>query len=202
MNTYNLRLDLSKDPLYTRPNEAGGVTLRQGDRSGCTIVADLYDHGERFTTSGLSAYFVMDLPDHAHYYREQATYSAGTVSVTVDERYAASVAGWTDNAYFELLQGGTVIASTQSFRVHVLADARAGHTAGETYDSAISELMGDLADAIAAAEAATGSVETAIDNADAAAERANAAAAHMGYNAYLDWDEEGGTKYLSIYLPD
>lgn len=163
MNTYNIKLDLEKGPLYslgTLGGESGVVTLRQGDKQGCRINADLYDHGERFIQTGLTAFFVMDLPDHTHYYRAQATYSDGTVSVIVDESYAASAPGNTDNAYFELMQGSTVIASTQSFRVRVLKDARDGKSVPESYDSAIQE---------------------AIDNANAAAEEAREAAGGTPY---------------------
>ena len=198
MNTYHLDLDLQKGPLYNLGNlgsDYGGVTLRQGDRQGCTIIADLYDHGERFTQTGLTAFFVMDLPDRTHYYRAPATYDAGTVTVLVDESYAASVPGNTDNAYFELLQGSTVIASTQSFRVRILKDARGGKTAGETYDSEIQE-------AIDAANTAAANVATAIANAEIATQRANEAASRMGYNAYLDYDEVDGIKYLSVITPD
>lgn len=198
MNTYHLDLDLRKGPLYSLSSltsDYGGVTLRQGDKQGCTIIADLYDHGDRFTQAGLTAFFVMDLPDHAHYYRAPATYSAGTVTVEVDETYAASVPGATDNAYFELLDGSTVIASTQSFRVTILRDARADKTAGETYDS-------EIAQAIAAANAAAESVATAIADAEEATRKANEAASHMGYNAYLDYDEVDGIKYLSVITPD
>lgn len=205
MNTYHLDLDLQKGPLYNLSNlgsDYGGVTLRQGDKQGCTIIADLYDHGERFTQTGLTAFFVMDLPDRTHYYRAPATYDAGTVTILVDESYAASVPGNTDNAYFELLQGGTIIASTQSFRVRILKDARGGKIPGETYDSEIEQVLEDIADAIDAANEAAGSVNTAIANAEEATRRANEAAVHMGYNAYLDWDVVGDKSYLSVVIPD
>ena len=147
MNTYNLKLDLAKD-YYGSTVPTVGVALRQGDKQGCTIVADLYDHGERFTQAGLTAYFVMELPDHAHYYREAATYSAGTVSITIDETEAASVAGTSDNAYFELLDGDTVIASTRAIKVLVLPDARGGKHPGETYETETAALIAQLQDLI------------------------------------------------------
>ena len=202
MNTYNIKLDLAKGYNNSLGNDYGGITLRQGDKQGCTIVAELYDHGERFTQAGLSAYFVMELPDHAHYYRAAATYNAGTVSVTINEQQAASATGASNNAYFELLDGSTVIASTRSIRVLVLPDARGDKTPGETYDTLIDEALEDLADAIAAAEAAAGSVGDAIEAAEIATQKANEAADRMGYNAYLDWDVVGDTSYLSVVVPD
>lgn len=201
MNTYHIKLDLAKGYTNSLGNDYGGVTLRQGDKQGCTITADLYDHGERFTQAGLTAYFVMELPDHAHYYRAPATYSDGTVSITIDEQQAASATGTSNNAYFELLDGDTVIASTRSIRVLVLPDARGGKTAGETYDSAISQLMQDLADAIDAAEDAESDVADAISDAEDATQRADEAASRMGYNAYLDFDTVGDVAYLSVVVP-
>lgn len=165
MNTYNIKLDLKKEPLYslgTLGGESGVVTLRQGDKQGCRINADLYDHGERFKQTGLTAFFVMDLPDHAHYYHAPATYSDGTVSVIVDESYAASVPGNTDNAYFELMQGSTVIASTQSFRVRVLKDARDGKSVPESYDSAIQDAIDNANDAAEEAREAAGGTQVAV----------------------------------------
>lgn len=175
MNQYNLNLDLDKGPLRSLGSDYGGVTLRQGDRQGCVIAADLYDHGVRFTTAGLTAFFVMELPDHAHYYCAGCTYSEGTVSVTVDERYAASVPGKTVG-YFELRQGDTVIASTRSFGVTVLEDAREGHTAGESYDSRIDDLIAALTAALAAAQAATADATSAATSATSAASSATSAA--------------------------
>lgn len=193
MNQYNLNLDLDKGPLRALGSDYGGVTLRQGDRQGCVITAHLYDHGVRFTTAGLTASFVMELPDHAHYYCATCSYSAGTVSVTVDERYAASVPGKTVG-YFELRQGDTVIASTRSFAVTILGDAREGHTAGESYDSRIAELIAELTAALAAATEATAAAQE-------ATRRADEAAARMGYNAYLDFHEVEGKRYLSVVVP-
>ena len=202
MNTYHLKLDLAKGFNNSLGNDYGGVTLRQGDKQGCTIVADLYDHGERFTQAGLTAFFVMDLPDNLHYYYAPATYNAGTVSVTVDETYAASAPGTSPNAYFELHDGDTVIASTRSIKVLVLPDARGDKTPGETYDNRIEQALEDLADAVDAAEAAAGSVGDAIEAAEIATQKANEAADRMGYNAYLDWHTVGHTNYLSVVVPD
>ena len=152
MNTYQLRLDLNKGPLQSVATGGtfGGVTIRQGDHNGTIIAADLYDHGVRLSETGLGAYFVMPLPDREHYYRKQATYADGTVTVTIDEAQAASVVGTVENAYFELTRGTTVIASTQSFRVAILRDALEGATVAESYDSAIQDAIDALDEAIEA----------------------------------------------------
>ena len=147
MNTYQLKLDLNKGPTYSVGMAYSGITLRQGDKRGCTVVAELYDHGTRFTEAGYTAYFVMGLPDREHYYREAATYSAGTATIIIDESLAASVAGDTI-AYFELTKGGATY-STQGIKVSVLKDARADKTPGETYDSRIEQAIQELEDAIA-----------------------------------------------------
>ena len=97
MNTFNLRLDVDKAAKGMR-NQV--VRIRKGDLNGTILVAELYDHGTKITTSGLTVDFVMLQPDREHYYRATATWSAvnGTASVTLDESYAGSVAGDTDVA--------------------------------------------------------------------------------------------------------
>lgn len=147
MNTYQLKLDLNKGPTYSVGMAYSGITLRQGDKRGCTVVAELYDHGTRFTEAGYTAYFVMGLPDREHYYREAATYNAGTATIIIDESLAASVAGDTV-AYFELTKGGATY-STQGIKVSVLKDARADKTPGETYDSRIEQAIEELQEATA-----------------------------------------------------
>lgn len=142
MNTFDLTLDLSKRGPFQ------SVPIRQGDKSGTTIRATITDHGVAVSTSGLTSRFVMRLPDNEHYYRETATLSGSTATVTIDEAQAASAAGRTDTAYFQLLQGTDVIASTESFTVIVLPDALADATVPESYDSAIQEAI----DALDAAE--------------------------------------------------
>ena len=137
MNTFNLRLDVDKAAKGMR-NQV--VRIRKGDLNGTILVATLYDHGTKITTSGLTVDFVMLQPDREHYYRATATWSAanGTASVTLDESYAGSVAGDTDVAYFELRQGTQVIASTENFRISVLRSATdEGETPAESYDDII-----------------------------------------------------------------
>ena len=137
MNTFNLRLDVDKAAKGMR-NQV--VRIRKGDLNGTILVATLYDHGTKITTSGLTVDFVMLQPDREHYYRATATWSAanGTASVTLDESYAGSVAGDTDVAYFELRQGTQVIASTENFRISVLRSATdEGEAPAESFDDII-----------------------------------------------------------------
>lgn len=146
MNTYEMNLDLSKKRRNYCLNR---IVLRQGDQYGTTIVADIYDHGVRYNTNlALTARFEMMLPDRQHYYRADATVtkenvdqgtSAGDVvlSVTIDEQYAAAVVGQTSIAYFALLQGNVVIASTEPIDINILRGATDGMEVAESYDNAI-----------------------------------------------------------------
>lgn len=131
MNAYNIDLDLDK--RYSGQI----VTIRQGDHNGTSITATLYKGDERFTTSGLTAYFAMRLPGGKDYYRKSATYNNGVVSVTIDEEYAGSTPGRSGVAYFELHQGSSVIASTSDMMVIVLPNATAGMAEGQRYDDEI-----------------------------------------------------------------
>ena len=138
MNTYSFKLELNKGPRFTTGSGFKEVTIRKGDLNGTTIVAEIYDHGTKLTTANLQAVFEMLQPDRTHYYRETATYSNGTVSITLDESFAASVAGTTDLAYFRLYQGSQVIASTESFRVTILRSAEdEGDDPAISYDDAV-----------------------------------------------------------------
>lgn len=154
MNTFNLTLDLAK----AKQRQQQTIFVRQGDKNATTIVATITDHGVAASTSGMTARFSMRLPNGTEYYRKTATLSGNVATVTIDEAQAASVVGRTDVAYFQLLQGSTVVASTESFTVVVLPDALADATVPESYDSAIQE---------------------AIDNANEAAEEAREAASGM-----------------------
>lgn len=143
MNTFELTLDLDK--RFT--NEP--VRLRQGDTNGTAIQATIYDHGTLLTGS-YTARFVMLLPDREHYYRKSATYADGVATLTIDETQAASVVGTTDVAYFQIMSGSTVIASTQGFTVRILPSATANATVAESYDDAIQAAIDALDTATAA----------------------------------------------------
>lgn len=156
MNTFDLTLDLSKRGVIQT------VPIRQGDTNGTTIVATITDHGVAASTSGLTARFQMRLPDGTHYYRKAATLSGNVATVALDEAQAASAVGRTDTAYFQLLQGSTVVASTESFTVIVLPDALADATVPESYDSAIQEAIDNANEAAEEAREAAGGTQVAV----------------------------------------
>lgn len=156
MNTFDITLDLSKRGVIQT------VQIRQGDTNGTTIVATITDHGVAASTSGLTARFQMKLPDGTHYYRKAATLSGNVATVTLDEAQAASAVGRTDVAYFQLLQGSTVVASTESFTVIVLPDALADATVPESYDSAIQEAIDNANEAAEEAREAAGGTQVAV----------------------------------------
>ena len=143
MNTFNIRLDLDKSPGIPER-----VTIRQGDKSGTTITASIYDHGSLLSGS-YSSRIAIALPDGEHYYRKNATFSSGVATVTIDETEAASIAG-SSFGYFEILSGDTVIASTANFLVVILQSATADAVPGEPYDDAIQDAIDGLNDAVAA----------------------------------------------------
>ena len=130
MNTY--AFDLNLDKKY----RGKYIVIRQGDDDSTTVTATLYDQGVPFTDTGFSAKFKMTLPDGQHYYRADATYNAGVVSIVLDEEYAASYPGRTDDAYFELTKG-TAIYSTEPISVVIRRDATDGMTEGKDYDDEI-----------------------------------------------------------------
>ena len=173
MNKYVFKLHIDKEHRLYQPNH---VTIRQGDRKGCQIEAKLYDHGVRFTQGGLSAYFVMELPDQIHYYRELATYVEGIVTVTIDESKAAVVTGVSGLAYFELRDGDTLIATTENLMVTIEPSATGGKLPGDTYDDAIERALSDLAEGIDAATTATSAASGAAADASSAADAAGRAA--------------------------
>ena len=140
MNTFNLTLDLAK----AKQRQQQTIFVRQGDKNATTIVATITDHGAAASTTGLTARFQMKLPDGTHYYRKAASLSGNVATVALDEAQAASAVGRTDVAYFQLLQGSTVVASTESFTVIVLPDALADAEVPESYDSAIQDAIDAL----------------------------------------------------------
>jgi len=153
MNTFELTLDLDKSVGVKQ-----WITLRQGDKRGTTLRATLYDHGVLVSGSYTCRVSIRH-PNRNTYYRETATYNNGVATVTIDETSAASVVGVTEG-YFELLQGSTLIASTESFGVRVLQSATDGATVGPPYDSAIEDALAEL-------DAATGRISQMVVDATA-----------------------------------
>lgn len=158
MNEFNVQLDLAKG----RARQQQTVFVRQGDTNGTTIVATITDHGAAAATSGMTARFSMRLPNGTEYYRKAASLSGNVATVALDEAQAASVVGRTDVAYFQLLQGSSVMASTESFTIVVLPDALADATVPESYDSAIQEAIDNANDAAEEAREAASGTQVAV----------------------------------------
>lgn len=139
MNVQRLTLDLDKSSV-----PRGRVTIAQCDHDGTTVEAEIYDNGIALSTSGLSAYLVMRLPDGRHYYRVPATLDGHVATALVDEAYAATATGTTEIAYFELVGSGGVVYSTSRFGVRVLPSATADATVPETWDGEVERLIQQL----------------------------------------------------------
>ena len=136
MNTQEIRLDLDKRVTV---NER--VIIGQGDKNGTTIVAHIFDHGIAYDLTGKSAVFEMRLPRQSEYVRDNCTVSGNTITYVVDEEHVAAVHGTTDCAYFDILNGNGVIASTARFTVDILRSARDGAESAESWDAAVDELI-------------------------------------------------------------
>ena len=201
MNVQRISLDLAKRTGNQH------VIIAQGDNEGTIIVATIYDNGTKLAETGLTAHFLMKLPDGLHYVRdEDASYDDGVVTYVVNEDYAASVAGFTDTAYFELHKGDQIV-STERFSVTVEPSAYDGMTAGETYDTIITQLLTtlqagidelpNLADAATSADSAALSATDAAALANEAAARAESAVAHS-VKIWFEYQEVGDMNLLTL----
>lgn len=174
MNTQTLDLDLSKDGL-------GGNLVRvgQGDKSGTTIKALIYDGGGEVSLSGYTAYLEVLLPNKRNYYRAAATVSGNAATVTVDESKLCSIPGYTDEAYFSIEKNG-VRCSTERFAIEILRCATYGQQPAQSWDDAVDSLITRGNAAVSAANAAAGSASAAASAATSAAAEANARAGEAG----------------------
>lgn len=169
MNEQRISLDVSKDgPLAC-------VRVGQGDVTGTTITAEIYDGGEEIDLSGMTAYLVALLPDRAHYYRGACTVAGHAASCTVDEQELASIPGYTDVAYFTLTKSGRTY-STQRFAIDILPGALEDVEPSESHDSAIDELVARGEDAVEDALAASSTANAWASAAQSAALAAQGAA--------------------------
>ena len=177
MNVQTIELDVNK-----RGCGNNCIRIAQGEGGGTTIKALIYDNGGELSLSGYSAFLVARLPDRIHYYRGSATVSGNTITYVCDESKLASVPGYTDEAYFEIVKGD-FLAQTERFALDILRSAKEGQQPAQSWDNAIDDLIkrGETAvkSSAAAATAANGAASkanTAAAKADTATGKANAAA--------------------------
>ena len=155
MNEQLVTLDLCKDGRKEQY-----VRIGQGDKSGTTIVATVYNNGVQVALGGLTPRFKMRLPYNAGYVEGACTLSGNSIRYVVDEEHCAAVPGTTSVAYFELLQGDSVIASTSRFNVIVLPDASEGVDPAKAWTNGVTEFLDD----------ATERVDDVVDRAEGAIE--------------------------------
>ncbi len=177
MNVQTIELDVNK-----RGCGNNCIRIAQGEGGGTTIKALVYDNGGELALSGYSAFLVARLPDRIHYYRGSATVSGNTITYVCDESKLASVPGYTDEAYFEIVKGD-FLAQTERFALDILRSAKDGQQPAQSWDNAIDDLIkrGETAvksseAAVAAANGAVSKADTAAAKADTATGKANAAA--------------------------
>lgn len=191
MNVQTIELDVNK-----RGCGNNCIRIAQGEGGGTTIKALIYDNGGELALSGYSAFLVARLPDRIHYYRGSAAVSGNAITYVCDESKLASVPGYTDEAYFEIVKGD-FLAQTERFALDILRSAKEGQQPAQSWDNAIDDLIkrGETAvksvgsavtavngavskanTAAAKADTATGNANTATGKANAAAKKADAAA--------------------------
>lgn len=177
MNVQTIELDVNK-----RGCGNNCIRIAQGEGGGTTIKALIYDNGGELALSGYSAFLVARLPDRIHYYRGSAAVSGNAITYVCDESKLASVPGYTDEAYFEIVKGD-FLAQTERFALDILRSAKEGQQPAQSWDNAIDDLIkrGETAvksseAAVAAANGAASKANTAAAKADTATGKANAAA--------------------------
>lgn len=154
MNIQTVSLDVTK-----KPSVLPVIRLRQGDRNGTTVNAELYDNGEPLSLSGKTVKFAMQSPDGTAYYDVEGTTSGNVATFAIDETYACAITGITDKAYVNVLEGSNVICSTNRVMVVIFESAEDGADPEQSYSSGITEATNR---ANSAAEAAEGVVLQAV----------------------------------------
>lgn len=193
MNTQHINLDVTK-----RPAVMPVIYLGQGDKNGTEIQAGVYDGGTALPLSGMSAKFCMRTPDGEGYYETAGTVSGNTATFQIDETYAANVAGTTDVAYVEILQGETVVCSTNRFRVVVHQNATEGVDPAQAWTNGVEEFLEDAQEqidqAVAAAEEATEAAEAIVDYNVPLMSPTQRGGAKLGAGLQVGADEKLGVK--------
>ena len=162
MNTQTIELDIDK-----RGCGNNCIRIAQGELGGTTIKALIYDNGGELSLSGYSAYLVARLPDRIHYYRGSATVSGNTITYVCDEAKLASVPGYTDEAYFEIVKDD-FLAQTERFALDILRSAKEGQQPAQSWDNAIDDLIRRGETAVTKGEQAVTDAGKALNNASAA----------------------------------
>lgn len=162
MNVQTIELDVNK-----RGCGNNCIRIAQGEGGGTTIKALIYDNGGELSLSGYSAFLVARLPDRIHYYRGSATVSGNTITYVCDESKLASVPGYTDEAYFEIIKGD-FLAQTERFALDILRSAKEGQQPAQSWDNAIDDLIKRGESAVTKGEQAVTDAGRALNNANAA----------------------------------
>ena len=162
MNVQTIELDVNK-----RGCGNNCIRIAQGEAGGTTIKALIYDNGGELSLSGYSAFLVARLPDRIHYYRGSATVSGNTITYVCDESKLASVPGYTDEAYFEIVKGD-FLAQTERFALDILRSAKEGQQPAQSWDNAIDDLIKRGESAVTKGEQAVTDAGRALNNANAA----------------------------------
>jgi len=177
MNTVEIDLDISKGGATPQV-----VTIGQGDRGGTTIAASVFDGGDPVDLTGKTAMLEARLPDGQSYVRDiNCTCEGNVVTYKVDEEHVAAIAGITDDAYFDILEGPEVVYSTNRFRLEILRSAHDGAVPVKEWDNAVDALIDRgrrACDAYDAAEAVRESNESARESAEDARKTAETARAN------------------------
>lgn len=177
MNVQTIELDVNK-----RGCGNNCIRIAQGEGGGTTIKALIYDNGGELALSGYSAFLVARLPDRIHYYRGSAAVSGNAITYVCDESKLASVPGYTDEAYFEIVKGD-FLAQTERFALDILRSAKEGQQPAQSWDNAIDDLIKRGETAVKSSEAAVAAANGAASKADTATGKANAAAAMANTSA-------------------
>lgn len=198
MAHFNIDLDLDKSQAVGQV-----VRARVGDVESCVIAATIYDHGSEVDLAGKGARFCMVKPDRTVIEDDDCEVSGSTVTHTLGTQ-ATAAAGVAELAYFEILDGSTVIDSTQSFRLVVEPDVEgSGSGPSEDYISRVDAATEAANDAAEAASSAAQTANAAAEAASAAAEaaRGNVLKGTLGPDAIVSADDAYATKPrgLTVY---
>ena len=169
MNVQTIELDVNK-----RGCGNNCIRIAQGEGGGTTVKALIYDNGGELALSGYSAFLVARLPDRIHYYRGSASVNGNTITYVCDESKLASVPGYTDEAYFEIVKGD-FLAQTERFALDILRSAKDGQQPAQSWDNAIDDLIKRGETAVKSSEAAVAAANGAASTANAAAAKADTA---------------------------